>query len=251
MEVASGTPHHGAVLAMANSFFLTVKDPAKATSLPDSVRRFNASGQPQQTFGPCRDIHGDAASANSAVFGCIDGAMLIRHNGGQFTSQFISTTAAFDGFGPRAVLGRLGLPYYVLRFGNAQVRLLGKLDPATGTITRIQLPGGYPLAWEVDPSGQRMVVFEETGSLHVINMQTMAVEGTMTGVTAAVPSNERSRTPHLVVADDLTYLTSPRTGEVVVIDHRARTVRSRINVGGTPGRIVLLGPAADIMLREH
>jgi DNA-binding beta-propeller fold protein YncE len=151
----------------------------------------------------------------------------------------------------RAFQGRTEQSYFVTRSGNAQVRILARFDPATGTLTRVPLPAGYPLAWDVDPTGRHMVVFDESGAVHVVNMETVTVEGTMSGVTAAYTSTERSRAPHLAVAEGLAYMTSPKTGEVLVIDYRARTVTGRVAVGGVPGRLALLGPDRDVMMEAH
>ncbi len=243
--IQTGTAHHGNALAMGGSYFVTNGVIATGSTLPNGVNRYDLSGALQEDFENCPGLHGDAATATTAAWGCSDGVLLVRQTGAGFTAEKVTLTGELAGLGVGLLQARDDLDYYLLRVTQGSARRLAKMNAANGAVTPIALPGTYPLAWDIDADGRRLVVLDETGHVYVVSMTTLAVERTVSAVVAPIPTDQRAAAPTIAAGDGVAYVTSPKTGEVLELDLDAGVITRRITVGGAPGKVVLLGVIRD------
>ena len=242
--IQSGTPHHGLAFRFGDAYFLS--DPTRT-----GVNRHAATGAVEQRFAGCPGLHGDAVNGAAAAVGCSDGVLLVRRANGAFTGTKVPTTGELAGFGVGLLSGRDDYGYFVARAQQGTTRRLARLDPTTATMTPIPLGGGYPLSWDVTHGGRWLVVLDDAGTVRVVDMVSLQTVGTIANVVAPIPSAEYATAPTLVAADHEAYLSSPKTGELLVLDLDERRVSRRIAVGGAPGKLTLLGVPFEVVEAEH
>jgi DNA-binding beta-propeller fold protein YncE len=243
--IQTGGAVHGAAMAMGGAFLASPPNPAGGS--PNTVNIYNRDGQLLSSHPDCPGLHGNAANTNTAIFGCTDGALVVRRAGNDYT---VEKLPMLQDMGLRDAMGRTGQPFFVGRYSrSSDTRMLGRIDAATGAQQAITLPGTWPLTWGVDPTNQHILVFDETGNLYVVDANSLAVVRTIANVTA--PIINRARTAHLAVAEGVVYVSSPGTGEVVEIDYTTGTTTRRFAVGGMPGRLVLLGAQRNVEIDNH
>ena len=242
--VPSGTAHHGLAFRFGGAYFLS--NPTRT-----GMNRHAASGLVEQGFAGCPGLHGDAVNAVAGAVGCSDGVLLIRQQGGAFTGVKVPTTGELAGFGVGYLNGRDDYGFFIARAQQAGTRRLVRLDPAAGTLTPIALGGGYPLAWDVTHGGRHLVVVDDAGTVRIVDMVSLQTVGTIANVVAAIPASEYAAAPTLVAAEHEAYVSSPKTGELLVLDLEEGRVSKRIPVGGAPGKLALLGVAFEVVEHDH
>jgi hypothetical protein len=109
----------------------------------------------------------------------------------------------------------------------------------------ITIPGG-DLDWtaDIDHSGRHALILGRTGALHVVDMSTRQVTGTLAGLVPPMPTSGTVLTPFFAFAEGVAYITSPTQGrvyEIAISSSGVPTIARTMNVGGTPERIVVLG----------
>jgi hypothetical protein len=248
--VNTGLAHHGAGMSTfdGGTMSASLRDP-NGTS-PIGVVVYNRQGQEVGRNTNCPGLHGLAGNASGKLFGCADGALLVTVNG--TTPTFSKVTHASDPrFGVGTVWARDGQPNFLVRMSirgqpvSTATRALGVAQVASRTMTPIAIPGN-DIDWtaDIDHSGKYALVLGRSGSLHVVDMSTRQVTGTLNGLVPAMPTSGTVLTPFFAFADGLAYITSPTQGrvyEVAISSTGTPSIARTMNVGGTPERIVVLG----------
>jgi energy-converting hydrogenase Eha subunit H len=109
----------------------------------------------------------------------------------------------------------------------------------------VPLPNG-DIDWtaDLDFTGRFALVLARTGTLHVIDMTSRQVTGSLPALVPPMPTSGTVLTPFFAFAEGLAYMTSPGQGRVYELAISATgvpTIARTLNVGGTPERIVVLG----------
>jgi hypothetical protein len=248
-EANSGRPHHGVSMTVVSGGtpFFAHSVPNDAGS-PTGVAVRNLQGQivAQVPVGECPGVHGNSAIAAGGVFGCNNGMVVVRPSGTGVTAQKITLSGDMEGLALRNAYAATGASFIVGQFaafpGQPAQRVFATIDPASGAVHRLPaFPPGVVDHWRaVEPVKGQIVILGTNGSLFVFNGATRQLQHTVANVVPALPTS--GATPHqLAVAEDLAVVPSPTTGEVVLVNLSNGTVIRRVNVGGVPSRLALLG----------
>ncbi len=246
--VTTARPHHGVAVPLGDVVLISSPDMQNPDArLPIGVDVMALDGAIRQSFPECPGLHGEAAySENGVAFGCTDGVLLIERQGDTFVSRKIANPTA----NPDLRTGRLfvaeGAQYMLGNYGrNAIVRI----DPAAGT-SEIVIDAGMRI-WSFafhgdDPS--KLVALTVDGNLHVIDIATGTIEGTVQVVDPFVPpaSERPAARPSFLVNGHLAYVSDPLPGDIRIVDLETLEIQpERIVVGGKPSSMALFGLAAE------
>lgn len=250
LTVNSGPAHHGAGMATLDGGMVSasLRDP-NGTS-PIGVVVYSRQGQEVGRSTNCPGLHGLAGNASGKLYGCADGALLVTTSG--TTPTFSKVTHTTDPrFGVGTVWARDGQPNFLVRMSirgqpvSTATRAIGVAQVSSRTMSPITIPGNE-IDWtaEIDYSGRYALILGRLGNLHVVDMNTRQVTGTLAGVVPPMPTSGTVLSPFLAFAEGLAYMTSPTQGRVYEIAVSASGVPSlarTMTIGGTPERIVVLG----------
>jgi hypothetical protein len=248
-EFNSGGAHHSGSSTMllpggGVAFVYAPLNPAGG--LPTAVVARNAAGQELARTEACPSMHGNGANSQGVVFGCVDGFILGRPSGAGASLTKITMSGELTGSGVRTVWGKTAAPFVVGRAStpggvSPAIRQLVRIDGNTGAILPFPLPAGErDFQVVIDELTNRVSVLAHSGSVFIFNGNTAQLERTVTGVVPTIPLTG-ALTHTLASARDRAWVTSPTTGEVVEVNTAAGSVVRRLNVGGAPTRIAVLG----------
>jgi hypothetical protein len=247
-ETTSGAPHHGITLTVfsGSTPFFAHSVPNDAGS-PTGVAVRNQQGQivAQVAVGDCPGVHGSSAIATGGVVGCNNGMVLVRPSGSSVTAEKITLAGDMAGLALRNASAGQGGDFILGQFaafpGQPSQRVLAIINPATGTINRLPaLPSGVTDHWRaVEPAKGQVVLLGTDGALYVYNGATRQLQHTVANVVPALTSG--AMVHQVDVAEDVAAVASPTTGQVVLVNLATGAVTRRINVGGAPSRLALLG----------
>lgn len=249
LEINSGGPQHSASATLvgtsAEYFVLAPRDPM-GNILPQGVQSFNRTGQSLGQMNDCKNMHGNAAIAGAVIFGCEDGIAYVRVGPTGPVKVKAALIGSMAGMGVRNAYTEYGANFIVgqvmTRPGvTPSVTTWVTIEPISGSIEPLPLPSGSAVhRTVVDRYNGRVLQLTTAGALLVFNGLTRQLLHTIPGVVPQLPTSA-IRFHEIGVADGVAYVASPYTGEVVVINTTAGTVTRRINVGGAPSRIAVLG----------
>lgn len=250
VEINSGGPQHSAsatlVTPVGDFFTLAPKDPA-GNILPQGVQSFNRSGQSLGRLDACPNMHGNAALEGAVIYGCQDGLVYVRLGAGNLPTKVKATlSGSLAGMGVRNAYTEYGARFIVGQVLTApgvtpSQRILVTIDPLTGTIEPLPMPAGvvdHRIA--VDAYTNRALVLGTNGTLYIFNGLTRQLQHTLPGIVPALPTSG-IRFHAIATADGVAFVASPYTGEIVEVNTGTGTVVRRINVGGAPSRLAILG----------
>ena len=251
LTVRTGNAHHGAGMSTVDGGFVSasIQDPANPV-LPNGVVVYNRQGQEVARNTSCPGLHGLAGNAVGKLYGCADGALLVTTTG--TTVNFQKLAHATDPrFGVGTVWAREGQPNFLVRMAirgqpvSPATRALGVTNVATRTMQPVAMPANE-IDWtaEVDYTGRFALVLGRLGNLHVLDMTTRQVTGTLAGVVPPMPTAGAVLTPFFAFAQGVAYMTSPTQGriyEIAISSTGTPSLSRTMNVGGTPERIAVLG----------
>jgi hypothetical protein len=260
LTVRTGNAHHGAGMSTVDGGLVSasIQDPANPV-LPNGVVVYNRQGQEVARNTSCPGLHGLAGNALGKLYGCADGALFVRTTGTTATFQkFVHATD--PRFGVGTVWAREGQDNFLVRMAirgqpvSAATRAIGVAQVATQTMQPVAMPGSE-LDWtaEIDHNGRYAVVLGRLGNLHVVNMATRQVTGTLNAIVPPMPTSGAVLTPFFAFAEGVAYMTSPTQGRVYEVSISAAgvpTLSRTMNVGGTPERIVVLGVRENRSLQK-
>jgi hypothetical protein len=260
LTVRTGNAHHGAGMANLDGGFVSasIQDPANP-ALPNGVVVYNRQGVEVARNTSCPGLHGLAGNGAGKLYGCADGALLVTTAGNAVNFQKV-THVSDPRFGVGTVWARDGQPNFLVRMSirgqpvSAATRALGVAQVSSRTMAPIAIPGGE-IDWtaEIDHSGRYALVLGRAGNLHVVDMATRQVTGTLSAVVPPMPTSGTVLTPFFAFAEGVAYMTSPTQGRVYEVSISAAgvpTLSRTMNVGGTPERIVVLGVRENRSLQK-
>jgi hypothetical protein len=256
--VGTGGAHHGAAVAKGNGQWLLTSAHNPSGTLPRGINVRNMSGAMVDSARNCPDLHGLAANATAAVYGCADGALMVEV-GSNGRPAFSKLTFADDTrFGVGTVWGWNDKPLFLVRMTirgqpvSAATRRMGIVDPATRTLRGLTLPNNdIDVTGDLDDAGTRALVIGRSGTLYIFDGRTQQLLGQLANVVATVPATG-ALSHQLTAAEGRVYITNPTAGEIVEVNISAPatpTIVRRHAVGGQPVRIALLGVRAAAPVR--
>jgi hypothetical protein len=252
LSVRAGSPHHGAGIALPGGQFFSASANQNNEQLPNGVSVFNSTGTVVETSRACSGLHGLSGNNGGALYGCADGALHVALTAGRPVFTKLVNTAD-PRFGVGTVWSAAGQNNFLVRMSirgqptSAATRAIGLADMTSRSLRAIPLPNGeLDYTATVDYSGRIGYILGRTGALYVVDMTSGQITSTLPNVTAAFPTAGTVLTPFFASAEGVTYLTNPTRGEVIEINTTAApTITRRINVGGTPERVEVLGHRAN------
>jgi hypothetical protein len=250
LTVNGGAAHHGAAMAQLGGQLVSTSVRAVNGTAPDGVLVFDMQGRRVDSTRTCPNLHGLAGSSAGSLYGCSDGALLVSASGGR--PAFAKLTNPEDPrFGVGTVWGRDAQPNLLVRMSirgaavSTATRALGVADVAARALRPIALPGGdIDWAADLDHAGLRALAIGRTGNLYVFDMATRQLTGRVDALVPAMPTSGTVPTPVIAAAEGVAYVSNPTRGEVIEVALSAAGVPSvarRLNVGGTPTRLLVLG----------
>jgi len=252
-EVPTGGPHHsGSATLIVNGqpFFAVAPRHPEGEILPTSVEVRDRDGNVVATVPDCPRMHGNSSAGDVAVFGCVDGLVLVRPSGSSVEALKVTPEGEMEGLGLRNAWSATGAPFIIGQFSSPpgqqpSRRVLALVDVSTGGLTPLpELPGGTIDHFRaVEPQQGQAVLLGRDGTLYIFNGSGQ-LQRQVAGVVPTIP--ESGATTHQVsVVENLAAVASPSTGEVVLVNLASGQVDRRINVGGSPSRLAILGPRTD------
>lgn len=252
--VDSGRPHHGVAVPLDDVVLISLPDPNDAEAmLPIGVSVRTLDGEEVAAFDNCPRLHGEASIGHDAVaFGCVDGVLIVEHNGEGWSSRKIDNPAE----NPNNA--RVGTLVYNeqsgLLVGNFSREGITLFDLEAGTMTPIVLPTPmWAFTWsQRDP--HEVIVLTVDGALHVLDgengeiLESLAV---MDGFGVPQQGEQGVLRPLLIAAGDMAYISDPNAGEVIEVNLIEMAVERRISAGSAPFALAAFGAMADPHAGEH
>jgi len=248
LEVNSGRPHHGVsmtVMSGATPFF--VHSVANDAGSPTGVAVRNQQGQivAQVPVGECPGTHGSSANAAGGVMGCNNGMVIVRPSGASVLAEKVTLGGEMAGLALRNATSAMEASFILGQFagfpGQPAQRVLATINPANGVVNRLPaLPAGVVDHWRaVEPVSSQIVLLGNNGTLYIYNGTTRQLQHAVAGVVPAVTAGVA--THQVAVVEGIAAVASPTTGEVVLVNLTTGSITRRINVGGSPSRLAILG----------
>jgi hypothetical protein len=225
--------HHGAMAKFDNGYYaVTEKDGSIAGTLPERVKVMDTQGNlifasTVQTRG----IHGNATNGKQAVFGSASGILVVENDGKQ---RLINHPADFGTAWFGTILEGQGSKF----IGYTAAKGVYFIDLQANSVSPI-IENTDIMQCKVDYKGNNLLVLLHSGELHIFNLTTGALK-TKATVLGATAKTETAK-PQIEATSKYVYITSPKTGEIIQISALTLTNSTKIKVGGTPHRLVILG----------
>ncbi|HEV2130791.1 MAG TPA: hypothetical protein VGR27_06800, partial [Longimicrobiaceae bacterium] len=246
VTIPTGRVHHGMVAPLEGAIIVTIP-PTRVGGNGVGLEVFNATGQRQASFPGCSDPHG-AAATDMAAFGCGDGILLLRRSGGEWSGSKQPYPAEYTGMYLASAQAHRQLPYvvaYLKVLTDPAQAVLVRIDGTTGAMTQIPVPGrATSQEYAFDASGRYLLVIGLDGALHVFNASDLTLRGSVPAAATAqadpLPASG-IRWPTVAAGEKFAYVADPATGTVAEVNLQTLQVVRRINVGGSPMKLALLG----------
>jgi zinc transport system substrate-binding protein len=246
VQIDTGMPHHGVVLAFAERLLITTPELAEGAmrASPTGIAVFDEKGKDTgERFGPCPGLHGEAARADVVAFGCSDSVLLVFADGKDFRAERIDNPSSDLESAPR--VGTLAAHADVKHFiGNFGPGALSKIDPKQGTITPVSVPSPY-IQFTFDTRGEYVLLLTKDGKLHRLDVDTLESDKSIAVTTAPTDdTGHGAKYPQLAVGTEHIYVTDPDESEVAVVELATFEIERRIAVEGAPTKVAVLSAGA-------
>ncbi len=252
--VTTARPHHGVAVPMGDVVLISSPNMEDMDApLPIGIDVMSLDGEILQSFPECPGLHGEAAYSDTGVaFGCADGVLLVERDGDTFVSRKVANPTDNPDLRTGTLYAVEGAPYLIGNYGqNTVVRV----DPVAGTSEIvIEAPARV---WRFSFHGEdssKLVALTIDGNLHVIDIATGAVEGTVQVVDPflAPASGRAAARPTFVVNGHMAYVSEPLPGDIRGVNLETLEIsEERIFVGGKPSALAVFGMAAESELGEE
>ncbi|THU04400.1 hypothetical protein E9531_03100 [Lampropedia puyangensis] len=228
-------------------WLLTTWKPVDATSTsPTHVELHHRHGDhfhmEKRFEQECPGLHGSYSNVRYSVFGCTDGVLVIEQNGDTFTARKVANPATMpSGVRIGTIIGNTHYDKFV---GIASPGWLYEIDPEAGTITTIDWAEGRTRrAHVLDAQGENLLVLDDLGSLHILDVHTWAKRAEIASAVAQMPS--AAPFPSLAVsqAAETAWLSDPNGQRLTAIDLHDAKLGDSIALNFSPTSIVWLGVA--------
>jgi ABC-type Zn uptake system ZnuABC Zn-binding protein ZnuA len=254
ITVTTARPHHGVAVPMGDVVLMSAPNMENADdALPIGVDVMTLDGEIVQSFHECPGLHGEAAYSETGVaFGCADGILLIERDGDAFVSRKVANPTENPDLRTGTLYAVEGAPYLIGNYGR---NTIVRVDPAVGTSEIvIEAPARV---WRFSFHGEdssKLVALTIDGNLHVIDIATGTVDGTVQVVDPflAPASGRAAARPTFVVNGHMAYVSEPLPGDIRAVDLETLEIdEGRIFVGGKPSALAAFGMVAESELNEH
>jgi ABC-type Zn uptake system ZnuABC Zn-binding protein ZnuA len=247
VTVATARAHHGVAVPLGDVVLISSPNMEDMnSSLPIGVDVMDMEGNILQSFPECPGLHGEAAYSDDGVaFGCSDGILLVERDGDVFVSRKIDNPTANPDL-------RTGTLYYAegaqFLLGNYGRNAIVRIDPVEGT-SEVVIDAGQRI-WRFQYHGEdpsKLVALTMDGNLHVIDIATGEIEGTVQVVDPflAPASGRPAARPFFVTNGHMAYVSEPLPGDIRAVDLETLEVTDvRIFVGGKPSNMAVFGMTA-------
>lgn len=204
-----GTPHRG--VAVPYKGHVLVTGAPGRDKLPTTISAFDTAGTGEKALAvTCPSLMGHAATRHGAAFGCSDGVLVVKDDGGSLTAVKIPYSGPYERI--TAFAHRPGSSELVSLAGAAG---LWHLDVASSKLQFI--PSPEPLvASTIAGNGSPALGVGRSGTLYAFNTRTGKVESRRKLLPAAGPGAP----PSLLVDANRAYLSHPATQTIHEIDYR-------------------------------
>lgn len=244
--VETSAPHHGVVVPVGDYF--VVSEPNLEVETPEDqlpprlgAKVVDGDGNQVGDVATCTGLHGEATSAGVAAFGCEEGVLLARSEGGA------APTLELLPYGEDMPEGRVG----TLAGGKAMQFFLGDygddrlviVDPSSESPFRVVDLHVRDVHFVLDPMRpQSAYVFTEDGTLHALDVLSgELVRSAQVTEPYSKDGHWRDPRPRLAVMGDLIAVTDPRKSLVRLLDAQTFDPVRTIEVEGLPFNIVAVG----------
>ncbi|MBN7811831.1 hypothetical protein J0A68_12810 [Algoriphagus sp. H41] len=232
------TAHHGAMAKFdIGSYAITEKDGSVAGTLPERVKIIDASGTTLfastiQTKG----IHGNAGNGKVALFGSVDGVLMVEPTGKQ---TLIPHPANFG----TAWLGSI----YETSVENKFVGYTGAMgayliDATTKAMTPI-VESADLIQVKIDYAGNNLVALFHSGEVRIYDLATNKM--TKSGSILQSVAKDETQKPQIEATSKFLYITQPKSGELLQVSIADFSKTNKIKVSATPYRMTILGVETD------
>jgi hypothetical protein len=197
-------------------------------------------GRSASVEATCEEPKGDAVTRRGVVFGCADGALLIREDGGSFTADKIpygvgvSAKQRASAFHHRAGSDTLT--------ASAGDRAVWVLDVTERTWTRVKT--GPVVAVNTAGEGSPLLVLQDDGALHGYDITTGRQVSKTKRLLTGLPESlaDSATTPVIEVDRSRAYLNDPAGRRVYEIDYNDNLrVARTLDVGMKPALMAETG----------
>jgi len=248
VTVTTARPHHGVAVPMEDVVLISAPNMEDTDSvLPIGVDVMTLEGEIVQNFHECPGLHGEAAYSEAGVaFGCADGILLVEREGDAFISRKIANPTDNPDLRVGTLYAVEGAAYLLGNYGqNTVVRV----DPVAGTSEIvIEAPARI---WRFSFHGEdptKLVALTIDGNLHVIDIASGVIEGTVQVVDPFLPpaQGRAAARPTFVVNGHMAYISEPLPGDIRGVNLETLEIsEDRIFVGGKPSSIAVFGMTTE------
>ncbi len=240
-------PHHGAAVPLEGDLFaVTIQhpdyesDPAEYRS-PVGAAIVDLEGHMLHQADGCEGLHGDAGNGHMAVFGCVDGVLVLEAHDGEYEDLFIAAPdGAPDDFRLTSVWGYPGLDNF---FALGSSVGLYTVAPEEGAMEQL-IPvsdDASPINAAISHDGESLLVMMSDGELRMYDAHDLDLLASARDfLTAPVETSFWAR-PHIVTAPGAVFVTDSVGGKVLRLDAHDLDVVEIWDVAGNPTKIAFVG----------
>lgn len=228
--IDSGAPHHGVVVPLADGALVTIPG---TDALPVGVARVDDDGTRTAQFDDCPGLHGEIVVADTAVFGCETGIMLV-------SGDSASSLPNPDESGERVGGFVAGADSTVV--GDYAADSLAVVDVAARTFDVVDAAADVA-AYTTGPHGDILALGTD-GALRRIDPTTGGVDATVKVLEPfELPEGHGGVKPSLAVAGHRAFVADPETSTLTPVDLETFTSGEPIALQGAPSDLVATGTA--------
>ncbi len=241
--LALAAPMHGTAEPRGDYLLATYRPPGAASTLPTQVELYRRDGAAyafvRRFDEACPGLHGSFSNRDHTAFGCEDGVLVVTRSGDDFAARKLPNPVDLDaGVRIGTVAGHPALPALV---GIASPGHLFAIDPVAGTLARIAWADGRTRrAHAFDAHGERFLVLDDLGTLHLIDPESWTVVASLPAI-EAMPAAAPFPSIAVSRAGERAYVTDPSGRRVIVVDLEAAAIVDRLALDFAPTGAAWLG----------
>jgi ABC-type Zn uptake system ZnuABC Zn-binding protein ZnuA len=246
-SLSTARPHHGVGAAVGDYVLAGIPNiEDEDDSLPVGVEVLTMDGESVERFENCPDLHGEThAGDNGIAFACSDGILIVRWEGDTFTGTKLDYPSG-------SADARAGSLYSVHEgdhiLGNFEANSIIRIHLEEETVERIELPVDV---WRFDvynDDPSKAVVLTMDGALHLVDIATGEVEGSVEVVEPFTRPSRAAARPTFTLNGHFAYISEPLPGDIAIVDLETMEVaEERIFIGGKPSSLATFG----VMGEDH
>lgn len=224
--VDGGMPDHGAAVMFGD--YLAV-----GLITPGTVEVFNRAGSSLARFEGCERLHGQGTLSGRAVFGCVNGVMVVWEANGVFRAQLLPNPAGSpEGARVSTLVSRGGSSVMVGNFGEG----FAVIDPVALTLTTYAA-AGTQVGGVLFEDGTQFARLGSDGVVRVYDLQS----GSELGAATVVPAIETGAPrPSITAYGDLAFVANPVEKELMLVDLHEVELLGHLHLSFAPNGVAVL-----------